>query len=269
MRIAVEPGIELNVRHRPGEGQPFVLVHGLSSNSLLWGELADSLGGHPSYAIDLRSHGESGSPDHGYDTATAAADVAVVIEQLGLDRPVVVGQSWGGNVVVNLAAKHPDLIGALGLVDGGWIDLRFLFTHRDRAIRTLKPLNMDSKKASSFRKLVAQWHPDWSTAAIEATLANFRVRPDGTLERRLPVPRHLEILDSLWENPPWDDFARITAPVLMLPAFGPDHAKAALIARASELLTNTKSIVWYPDGDHDLHAQRPAELAGELLKLVR
>src|SRR5688500_3652196 len=98
MRIEAAPGTALNIRHHPGTGQPFLLVHGLSSNARLWDETAQHLNGHPSYAVDLRSHGESDSPDDGYDTTTAAADLAVLIDKLGLDRPIVAGQSWGGNV---------------------------------------------------------------------------------------------------------------------------------------------------------------------------
>ncbi|MFD0594557.1 alpha/beta fold hydrolase [Catellatospora coxensis] len=114
---------------------PFLLVHGLSSNARLWDEVAGALAaaGHPSWAVDLRGHGESDAPESGYDTGTAAADLAALITALGLDRPVVVGQSWGGNVVVRLAAKHPELPGALGLVDGGWIDLHAAFPDWGRA----------------------------------------------------------------------------------------------------------------------------------------
>ncbi len=108
VRVEVAPGVQLSVRcSPPGPAVPFLLVHGLSSNARLWDAVAAVLAdaGHPSYAVDLRSHGESDSPPDGYDTATAAADLAVVCRRLDLDRPVVAGQSWGGNVVVRLAAR--------------------------------------------------------------------------------------------------------------------------------------------------------------------
>jgi len=94
VKVTVGDGVSLNTVHHAGEkSPPFVLVHGLASNARLWDEVAARLGaaGHPSYAVDLRGHGDSDLPDDGYDTATAAADLATVISALGLERPIVAG----------------------------------------------------------------------------------------------------------------------------------------------------------------------------------
>lgn len=266
MRVTVEPGVELNVRHREGEGRAFVFVHGLSSNARLWDELASHLP-HPSYAIDLRSHGESDAPDHGYDTATAASDVATVIAELGLERQVVVGQSWGGNIVVRLAAKRPELVGALGLVDGGWIDPAANFPTWEACEKALRPPDIDGLPVAQLTQWLTKAHPRWSAAAIEATLANMRIHDDGTLERRLPIDKHMQIVRSMWEEPPGPSLPLVTAPALLLPACGPKAKKAKTVVAAAGMMTSAR-ISWYPDGDHDLHAQHPARLAADLLTLV-
>src|SRR4051794_10148239 len=82
---------------------PFLLVHGLASNARLWDGVAQRVAdlGHEVATVDLRGHGRSAKPDFGYEVATVADDVARFIESLSLDRPIVVGQSWGGNVVVD------------------------------------------------------------------------------------------------------------------------------------------------------------------------
>jgi pimeloyl-ACP methyl ester carboxylesterase len=248
---------------------PFLLVHGLSSNARLWGGVAAALSraGHSSFAVDLRSHGESDAPDEGYDTATAAADLAAVIKELSLDRPIVAGQSWGGNVVVRLAARHPELIGGIGLVDGGWIELSSSFSSWAACEKVLRPSNMDGVTAATLRGWIISAHPDWSEQAVEATLANFRVRPDGTLERRLAIPRHLRILRSMWDDPPGPDLPQVAARALLLPAAGPDDAKAERVAAAAAVMRSA-TILWHPKGDHDLHAQQPEVIASELLGLV-
>jgi pimeloyl-ACP methyl ester carboxylesterase len=56
--------------------------------------------GHTVVAVDQRGHGRSSKPDDGFDMATVAHDLELLVGELGLDRPIVAGQSWGANVVV-------------------------------------------------------------------------------------------------------------------------------------------------------------------------
>jgi pimeloyl-ACP methyl ester carboxylesterase len=275
-RVEVAPGVHLSVRHTPADSTrtPFVLVHGLSSNARLWDAVAGYLAeaGHPSYAIDLRSHGESDAPPTGYDTATAAEDVGAACDRLGLNNPVVAGQSWGGNVVVRLAARRPDLPRAIALVDGGWIDMTQFGTW-DAAETALRPPDIDGRPASEIRGYLAREHADWSDQAVEATLANLRVHPDGTVTRRLPIERHMQIVRSMWDDPPWPDYPLISVPVLLMPAVadgqGDDAAarRRATVEKAAAALARAR-VREYPGADHDLHAQHPGEVAADLLSLA-
>jgi pimeloyl-ACP methyl ester carboxylesterase len=232
--VDVAAGVRLRVRHwRPGIrsggaargleaetlARPYLLVHGLSSNARLWDGVAARISGagHPVYAVDLRSHGESSAPPDGYDTSTAASDLATLCARLELVRPVVAGQSWGGNVVARLAARQPDRLAALALVDGGWIDLTATFDSWDRCAEALRPPDVDGRPVAEMRAYLTGAHPGWSTAAIEATLANLREEPDGTVRRRLSIPHHMQIVRSMWDDPPWRDFPDITVPVLLPP----------------------------------------------------
>lgn len=275
--VEVAPGVRLRVRRRPaspaGSSVPFVLVHGLSSNARLWDGVADQLAtaGHEVAAVDLRSHGESDAPPDGYDTATAAADVAKVIDALGLSPAVVAGQSWGGNVVVRLAARHPELVAGLALVDGGWLDLRGQFESWADCERALRPPEIDGLSAEKVRGILRSSHPTWSVEALEATLANLRVEPDGTVTRRLPIPEHMRIVRSMWEDPPWPDLAQIAAPVLLMPAIptaaSAATARRATIERAVHSLAQAR-VNEYVGGDHDLHAEQPEAVAKDLLTLT-
>jgi pimeloyl-ACP methyl ester carboxylesterase len=268
--VEVAEGVPLRVLVWTGDGVPFVLVHGLSSNALLWHEVADHLAaaGRPVYAIDLRSHGASAAPAEGYDTATAAADVAAMGRQLGLGPAVVVGQSWGASVVLRLAARHPEQVAALALVDGGFADLSAEFPSWAACEAALRPPSVDGLPAARLRTIVRQSHPDWSSTAVEATIANLVELPDGTLRRRLSIPHHLQILRSMWDEPPSRDYAAITAPVLLLPAIPTDPVAAARwrgqLATVVDALAKAE-VHEYVGGDHDLHAQHPAAIAADLL----
>jgi pimeloyl-ACP methyl ester carboxylesterase len=282
MSVTVADGVALRLRHRAGSTPPpFLLVHGLSSNARLWDEVADRLAtaGHPVYAVDLRSHGESDAPADGYDTATAAADVAAVGADLGLTGAILAGQSWGGNVVVRVAAEHPALVAGLALVDGGWIDLSADFASWAECAAALRPPDLVSgtgevgggATAEGMRARFRQAHPDWSAAAVEATLANLRVEPAGTLTRRLSIPHHMSILRSMWEDPPDRWFPAISAPVLLLPAIPKDRRRAQRardrVAAAQAALPRA-TVREYVDADHDLHAQQPDRLTRDLLDLA-
>lgn len=278
--VAVDEGVRLHVRRwTPSEAvvaasaRAFLLVHGLSSNARLWDEVAARLtrAGHEAIAVDLRSHGESDAPDYGYDTATAAADVATIAGHLGIAGAVAAGQSWGGNVVLRLAAEHPDVVAALALVDGGWFSPSDSFASWASAERKMRPPDVDGQPASEMRARMRAGHPQWSDAAVEATLANLRIEADGTIRRRLSIKHHMEIARSMYDDPPAAYYPRIAVPVLLMPAL-PDDPNAAEHRRArikqAESTLRNASISEYLGGDHDLHAQQPARVADDLLALA-
>jgi pimeloyl-ACP methyl ester carboxylesterase len=82
--------------------------------------------------------------------------------------------------------------------------------------------------------------------------------------------RHLAVLRGLWEHDPTLVYPRVTVPVLLVGARNgrDDHARA--VAREDRLdaavrgLTRSE-VVWFDGADHDIHAQRPAELAATML----
>jgi pimeloyl-ACP methyl ester carboxylesterase len=267
LRVPVADGLRLHVRGWPGEpGRvPFVLVHGLSSNARLWDGVAAHLSaaGHQAYAVDLRSHGESDRPSDGYDTATAATDVAAVMRRLDLPPAVVVGQSWGGNVTVALAATEK--VRAVALVDGGWIDLRAQFDSWQACERALRPADIDGMPAADLRAHLRRAHPDWEDWALDATVANLAVDASGHVTRRLSIPAHMSILRSMWDDPPGPRLPSVEAPALLVPALkAGDERKRALVRAAAEALP-VATVREYVGADHDVHAQQPKRLAADLL----
>jgi non-heme chloroperoxidase len=119
-------GLGLHVREwgRP-EGPPILLIHGLSQNHLCWAKQYQSAlaGEFRLVAYDLRGHGMSQAPlepEHYSDGRRWADDLAAIIQQLGLDRPVLVGWSYGGFVICDYLRAHgQDRIAAIDLVGGG------------------------------------------------------------------------------------------------------------------------------------------------------
>src|SRR5258708_21821451 len=92
------------------EPPAFLLLHGLSSNARYWERVARRMTNHRLVALDQRSHGLSDAPPAGYSMDVLAADSGQAIRELGLDRPVVVGHSWGGTVALEGGARQAELV---------------------------------------------------------------------------------------------------------------------------------------------------------------
>lgn len=111
-------GVRLHLRDE-GSGPPLLLVHGLQGQmgNFNFGAMAELSRSHRVIAVDRPGAGYSSSaPGMGADLASQARILARLIEELGLERPTVVGHSLGGAVALALALDHPHAVGALALV---------------------------------------------------------------------------------------------------------------------------------------------------------
>ncbi|MBK9180198.1 MAG: alpha/beta hydrolase [Acidimicrobiales bacterium] len=268
--VAVAPGIGLRVLRwspsEPAAWPSFVLVHGLASNARLWDGVAERLAaaGHDVAAVDLRGHGRSSKPDGGYDLATVVDDLAALLRTGWWGRPFVAGQSWGGNVVLELAWRHRDLVAGVACVDGGTIDLQRRFATWDECALTLAPPTIEGTPVTVLEGWIRDAHPDWPESGIQGALACFEVRRDGTVAPWLTFERHLQVLHGLWGHRPQERVAEVQVPVLLLPADTGDPAstddKRRSVEAAASALPRGR-VHWFSPADHDVHAQYPAEVA--------
>ena len=271
-------GPELAVRELDGPRRPFLLVHGLASNARLWDGVARHLAaaGHRVVAVDLRGHGLSQEPPGGYDTDTNADDLAALAAATGLARPVVAGQSWGGNVVLSLAARHPGVAAAVACVDGGWLRPSDGFATFEACWAALAPPSLDGVRYADVARAIAAGHPDWPEEGVAGTLANLVELPGGGVRARLARDHHQSIVRSLFEGDPAAWYPRIAVPVLLVPAVA-EHPEAGEGARADTSRAAVQEALaalprgaarWYAGADHDLHAQHPGRLTDDLLALA-
>ena len=97
-----------------GTGRPLILLHGgLGAGEMFAPVLPQFAANHQVILVDLQAHGRTGDIDRPLDTRLMADDIAALIEQLGLDRPDLVGYSLGGGVAFWTAVKYPQLVNKL------------------------------------------------------------------------------------------------------------------------------------------------------------
>lgn len=275
VRVPSGEGVELNVRiwdgaRAGGGGVGFLLVHGLSSNARLWDGVGRRLAelGHFAVALDQRGHGLSSKPDDGYDFTTLSDDLLAVARHTGLDRPVVAGQSWGANVVLDHAVQHPDAVRGVAAIDGATGNLRNRFPTWEECATALAPPELTGLPFDRIAIGVRRRHPDWPESGIEGALACYEVRDDGTVAPWLTRDRHMRILRELWAHRPTDLYPRLPMNALLAPCEPRDEAdrlsarirgKRAAVERIAASHRRVR-VHWF-HADHDVHAQHPNEVA--------
>ena len=93
-----------------GTGEPVVLIHGIGHRRQAWGEVPELLAarGHDVYVVDLPGHGDSPKPTRpdGWSMRSHAEQFERLFRELDIERPHVVGNSLGGAMALELAARE-------------------------------------------------------------------------------------------------------------------------------------------------------------------
>jgi pimeloyl-ACP methyl ester carboxylesterase len=146
-----------------GAGPDVVLIHGFTSNLAMWifsglaARLADR---YRVTSYDLRGHGASSAPPHGYTSDRLADDFAELHAALDLGPAYVIGHSLGGVVAMHAALRHPARVQGIVLSDSYFSGLAALEPNMQSAdvwIRlqeTLATVGYDIGAQVDFRRLL-------------------------------------------------------------------------------------------------------------------
>ncbi|MGI5472848.1 alpha/beta fold hydrolase [Streptomyces sp. CA-132043] len=103
----------------PADGMPVLLIHGHPFNRTLWDPQADALAsaGYRVITPDLRGYGQSPVSGDLVYLSDFADDLAALLDHLGIPTAVVGGVSMGGQITMEMQARHPDRVAAMVLSD--------------------------------------------------------------------------------------------------------------------------------------------------------
>ncbi len=119
MKKAKGDGVQINLATWEGNAGPILCVHGITANCRCWDVLAQAL--TPDYrviAMDLRGRGQSEKPSPGYSLDYHLCDINCLLDDLQLERAVIMGHSLGAFIALAFAAQYPERTDRLILVDG-------------------------------------------------------------------------------------------------------------------------------------------------------
>jgi pimeloyl-ACP methyl ester carboxylesterase len=110
-KLVLDSGLRLHYQ-QVGQGPDVVMVHGITGNLAVWHlHIVPALSDRwRLLTYDLRGHGYSGAPPSGYSPDDMATDLLGLLDGLELERPAVVGHSYGADIALYLAARHPDRV---------------------------------------------------------------------------------------------------------------------------------------------------------------
>ncbi len=191
-------GMQLHGLEWSTDGTAMLFLHGFSNSCRVWDQIAPVMA--PYYrvvALDQRGHGDSDhDPERRYDPESMARDAEAALAALRIERVVVVGHSMGGRVSMQLAARNPDALAGLVLVDIG-------------------PEN-DPRGTARISLDVQQ--QDWSFDSVEAYLR--------VLVRQYPEtpPPTLAKMAEHWTRPRDDGRFELKMDTAFMTRFGDDDA---------------------------------------------
>lgn len=279
--------LEWSQRGGDAGAAPLLLLHGLASAAAIWELTAPALAAaRRVVALDQRGHALSDKPDDGYDFATIVADDLAAADALGLGpRFAVAGHSWGANVALELAARYPERVTALLLVDGGFGMLRERpGATWERVSHDLAPPRFAGTPRETFLGWIRQGVPGAGPEVEEIELRIVELRADDTVGPRLSFENHMKILRAMWDEDPATLFPAVRAPTRYILAEGAGvggasaaaadgflAAKRAGAALARERMAGAPSVevIWLADTIHDIPLQRPDDLAARMGEFLR
>ena len=276
-RVVEADGVPLHcLEAGPADGPLVILLHGFPEHAGAWRRQMDALAaaGYRVVAPDGRGYGRSGKPDGiaAYRVSRLAADVVAVASACGAASVGLVGHDWGGIVAWWLAARHPERVRRLAILNAPHPDTRWSVLRRHPAqglrswyvaffqlpglperllaaggfaalrralVRTSRPGTFTSAEMAAYRAAWAQ------PGAIAGMLAWYRA-----LVRRPPAPA-----------------GRVRVPTLIL--WGrQDTALLPAFATASAALADDVRLRWFDTAGHWLQHEEPDAVSAELLAFL-
>lgn len=248
-----------------GTGERIVMcLHGTSLHGHVWEWLAERLPpGLRIIGLDQRSHGSSDRAKPGEHTVDYyTADLEGVADALGIKKMSLVGSSLGSRVALQYAARHPDRVERMVLLD---LSFEMPKSASDEMIHAhvTRPRRFASMEAAvAFSKTLPQ-RRRFTDAVHRRTLAgDLKTNPDGSLEWRYDRDAAIETL-SVAARDMWDDVRRVEAPVLILRGELSDVLLPQSAARMTREFKNARVTV-IPGSGHSIWGDNPDATAGAI-----
>lgn len=239
-----------------GEGQPFIILHGLFGMLDNWLNIAKELSrDYQVLIVDLRNHGLSEHSEE-WDYTSMAADIASFIREQNMNNPIVLGHSMGGKVVMHLAIHQQYMLDRIIIVD---IAPRYYPVHHQQILEALNSLELNIiNTREEADKGLAAYITEWPIRQF--LLKNLARGKDG-FSWKMNLKTISENIENVGEAMP--NGHMIDIPTLFIKGERSDYIQPADIQDIHNRFSDVE-IKTVAGAGHWVHAEKPKELLKEV-----
>jgi pimeloyl-ACP methyl ester carboxylesterase len=212
-------GVSLAVQEWPGKGPAVVCLHGLTANHTCFARMADILApGSRLIAYDLRGRGDSDKPAQGYSLEAHCQDLRGLLDHFGLRTATILGHSLGAHIAVVFAARAPERVSRLILVDGG-MDVRAEIV--DALAPAINRLGIEFPSLEAFLQMLRglpMFAGRWNEYLDRYFRYDVESLPTGAVRSKVAKHAIEEELRSLSRERLWVYHHQVKCPTLILRA---------------------------------------------------
>lgn len=248
---------------------PVLLLHGVTGHARTWDEEARALADrYRVLALDQRGHGDSDpAPEGDYSTDALVGDVAAFVRTLALAPLRLVGLSLGGRVAIAFAARHPEAVERLVVVDIG-PELAPAGAGRVGMAMAGSPERFASLEAALAHARAA--NPRYQEAALRHRVAHaVRPLPDGGYTWKYDRAIREAVRTGRWRDGVdlWPLWKTLACPTLLVRGAESDILSADIAGRMLESQPRAR-LVEVAGAGHTVPGDRPGEFLAALREFL-
>jgi pimeloyl-ACP methyl ester carboxylesterase len=223
----------------PGGSPPLLFLSGGFGSVRNWNRVIARLAGrYRAVRFDARARGKSGTSAD-YSVAGAVDDVGRVIEATGIERPILVGWSYGATIAVRFAARRAAPIGGLVLVDGAYPIGMFDDAGKEKVRAQFRRLGWIMRILAALGRAARISPAESADVVIEMDAVNGALRPDFAA---LECPTVLVVGTGAHSGATEDEMRTVRAAVTVAEASNPrvsvfattPHKHTQILSRAPD-----------------------------------
>jgi esterase len=255
----------MKLAHREtGEGQPVIILHGLFGQSDNWNTLAKRFAAENLrvFTVDLRNHGLSPHSST-WNYKGMAEDIMELISDHKLEKPVLIGHSMGGKVVMHYEKQFPGLAFKIVIVD---IAAKEYPAHHNDVLDALHAVDFNIINTRKEAEAVMSEHiSDFGTRQFLLKNIYWKDTAGNKMAWRFNLETITEKYDNIREAVP---FFESNVPVLVVRGSRSNYINDNDLADFQKRFRNCTDVT-IRDAAHWVHAEKPDEFFNTVLDFIK